>query len=283
MDFVNRCPALLIAALLASAPLFAQEKEPQPKESPPAAKPARTKLPAAYAEIESLIDSIRRTAPDQRRKHLDSLYASCGAFLEAHLDAATPDQVTLVGTTWLQLASRAADTEALARRLKQLSAHPGLPPGLDRLVQLHSARLKLKVGVTAPAWSGVGLRDGKPLHGKALEGKLVLLAFTSSRDRTFSERKLAPLFARFKGKPVFTLIDVVIDVTDAEAVTPGPGTLLSDPGQRCATAFGVASAPFLVLIGEKRKVLAIGPGWRLIAGINRLLNDRLAEQPKKDN
>lgn len=213
---------------------------------------------ADYLEVEGLFRRLGETPAAARGPVLDDLYAACGRFLDRHLAVARPEQLSLVGATWLRLAERAKDEAALEKRLLAFRGIPNLPPDLARLIELHAARLQVKVGAVAPSFeapvvdrpaaerpagqppAGQPPADqppaGQPPAGQTpAEGaapaarltlpvpeKLVLLCFWSSQNpscEAFCTRKLRPLWERHGARPGLLVVGVGVLLRDETPAT----------------------------------------------------------------
>ncbi len=267
--------ALLLLAALAPG-IGAQDAAPQPA--------------ADYARLEQLVRELRETPPDQRAALLDRLYQESGAFLDAHMEQATPAQLALAATTWLQLARRAGDEQALRERLERLEREAArLPATLRRQLRLQRGELAVRPGEVAPVWSALDVRGGGSLLSSELRGKLALLHFWSPRHpaaRGFVERKLAPLVARWQGDPRLAVValaelegepDLRAGLLRAARSHGVTWRLALDPDGGFALDHGASTHPYLCLIDPEGKVLAVGHGWRVIDEIERLLSERLSK------
>lgn len=267
---MNRSPCLALAALTAIA-VVAPAQEPTPAE-------------AAYARLEEKIAEVERAPAATRAKRYEELFTECGAFLDAHLEAATDDQLTRAGGLWLTLAERLRQPEeAVRRRIAALRARRA-PEELQELLLRAEAKLGLKPGGAAPAWSAADLVDGRQVSLEGLRGKRVLMVFWA----TISEHSVRLLQDRVRALHQRHAADglVVIAVGtsvggESAAAEKGlveelrwPWPKVFDARGEIAQAYGVEAVPHVALIDGEGKLVAIGPAQTAMTEVDRAVAER---------
>lgn len=135
--------------------------------------------PEAWQKIEDVLIALETAQGEARDPLVEQLFTRTGAFLDEHLEQATPDQVERATGYWLTLALRnqtpAAEVE---RRIKAVREKlVPLPPMLEQACQIAEARIKVQPGAPAPAWKAQSVHGGEEVTLEGLRGKLVLLDF----------------------------------------------------------------------------------------------------------
>lgn len=268
---MNRSPFLALAAVVTVA-VTASAQEPSPVQE-------------AYARLEAKVDEVERAPAAARAQKYEELFTACGEFLDAHLAAATDDQLTRAGGLWLTLAERLRQPEeAVRRRIEALRAR-GAPEELQELLQRAEAKLGLKPGGAAPAWSATDLVDGRQVSLEALRGKRVLMVFWA----TTSEHSVRLLQERVRGLHQRHAADLVVVAVGAsvggesaaaeEALVQElrwPWPKVFDARGKIARAYGVEAVPHVALIDREGKLEAIGPAQTAMPDVERALGERPA-------
>ncbi|MCO5171092.1 MAG: TlpA family protein disulfide reductase [Planctomycetes bacterium] len=244
---------------------------------------------AAFAALEKELDAARRVPPASRRRAMEDLMATAGAFLDQHRQAATQDQLLKAGGLWFELASATnAPEQALRDRIAQLRALPEVPAPLAGAMRGVEARLDLKPGRPAPAWTAVDIRDGSEVTLESLRGKLVLMDFWATWCGPcigLMDQKLKPLHERTKDDDRFVLVSIGVPwsgetVEKERDFAEKKGfhwKKVFDATGDVPQAYGVQGIPTLVLVDTDGKILSIGVGGAVIGEIERIIAERLAE------
>lgn len=271
---------LALVLSLALTPAVAVAQDAPPAQQSPA--------DAAFAAIEASIAEIQRTPPANRQRLLTELHAQVGRFLDAHLQAASADQLTKAGGLWLMLADRMnVPEEAIRARITQLKGRDPLPEELAGVIRQIEAKLDLKVGATAPSWTAVDVKDGAQVTLEGLRGKLVLMDFWATwcpPCKSLMAQELKPLHDKYGQDPRFMLVGIGLpwngETAEKEkAFSEQQGyhwKKVFDPSGAAGQAYGVEGIPFLVLVDEEGKILVMGSGWAVIEEVKRVLAQRLA-------
>lgn len=272
---------VLALSLLAPAGAFAQD-------TPPPAGQQQSPADAAFARMEANLAAIRSTPPgDLRGRLIQELQAECGAFLDAHLQAATPDQLDKAAQIWFGLADQLQTPEEQVRaRLAQVSGATNIPETLAGVLRQVNAKLNLKVGTIAPNWTAVDVVDGSQVTLEGLRGKLVLMDFWATWCPPcvkLMREKLQPLHAKWGADPRFLLIGLGMPWNNetaekekayAEAQGYHWKKVFDAPGES-GQSYGVDGIPFLCLVDEEGKILIMGSGWSVIDRVDRMITERL--------
>lgn len=250
---------------------------------------AAPSVDAAFAELEKELDAARRMPPNARRKAMEDLMATAGAFLDRHREKASQDQLLKAGGLWFELAGATnAPEQALRDRIAQLRALPALPPPLAGAMRGVEARLDLKAGKPAPNWTAVDIRDGSEVTLESLRGKLVLMDFWATWCGPcigLMDQKLAPLHERTKGDDRFVLVSIGVPwsgetIEKERAFAEKKGfhwKKVFDATGDVPQAYGVQGIPTLVLVDTDGTILSIGVGGRVIGEIEQIIAERLAQ------
>jgi peroxiredoxin len=239
---------------------------------------------SAFERIKVKIVQAQRTAPADRAPIYEELFRLCGAFLETHLRAASAEQIEKAGGFWLMLAERLnAPPQAIQQKLAALRTLPSLPPKLEQVVTRMEAKQALAPGAAAPNVTAADIRDGSQFTLEGLRGKLVLLSFwgvTSDPAKNLAQGKIAPLHQRYAKDPRLVIVGIGVnwpnDTADGQKQFADANhhgwKLVYDVGNAARDAYGVDGIPYLVLVDEEGKILAIG---RAIAEVERVLTEKL--------
>lgn len=271
---MNRSPLLALAAGLTLA-VVAPAQEPSPADE-------------AYSQLEAKILEVQRAPASVRAKKYEELFAECGAFLDAHAQAASEEQLTKAGGLWLMLAERLRQPEqAIRARLEALRARAPSDE-LRRIMQRVEAKLGLKAGSPAPAWAGTDVVDGEAVSLEGLRGKLVLMtfwAFVVAQSVDLLQGRVAALHRRHQGDGLVVVSVGVPSGGDSAAAEKALAEELGwtwrkvfDAPGEVAQAYGVDGVPYVALIDAEGKLLAIGPAQTVMAPIERALAERFGGQ-----
>ncbi|MBX3469540.1 MAG: TlpA family protein disulfide reductase [Planctomycetes bacterium] len=276
---MSRSPLRALApalALLLAWPAAAQESE----------------ADKAYTALELKIVEVQRAPAPSKPKLYEELFKECGAFLDAHLQACTAEQVNRAGGLWLLLAERhRAPEEAVRARIAQLRGLPRVPPELARIMQRIEARLNLKPGAPAPAFSAPSLIEGGPrVSLEELRGKAVLLVFWASHNpasRELLQDRIVALQRRHAQDPRLVIVAVGVslgnDTAEAQRAMAGehrwPWRMVFDADGAIAQAYGVELVPYLALVDPEGRMGMVGPGPQVIDGVEQVLQQRLGPRP----
>lgn len=252
------------------------------------AAPAQDRAPEvaaarAYARLEEKLGAVQAAPPAEREAKYEELFAECGAFLDAHLQAATDEQLTQAAGLWLSLAERLKQPdEAVRRRIDALRARPReLPAELKQLVARAEAKLGLRPGATAPAWAEADLVSGERVTLAGLRGKRVLMVFWATSNehsvRLLQERVRA-LHERH-AKAGLTVVGVGVPIgNDTAAAEKGlveelrwPWRSVFDRRGAIAEAYGVDAVPHVALIDAEGLIVEVGPAETTMPKVERAL------------
>lgn len=268
---MTRSPFLALAAGLALA-LVA-----------PAQDRASPVVDEAYARVEEKIVAAQGAPAAERERRYEELFAECGAFLDAHLAAATDEQLAHVGSLWLSLAERLKQPEdAVRRRIDALRARPGeLPPELARSIARAEAKLGLRPGATAPSWVEADVVRGERVSLADLRGKRVLMVFwatTNEHSVRLLQERVRGLHERH-GRAGLVVVAVGVSVGgDTEAAEKGlveelrwPWRCVFDRRGAIAEAYGVDAVPHVALIDAEGTIVEVGPADTAMPNVERAL------------
>ncbi len=271
---MNRSPLLALAAGVALAVVATAQEQPSPAAE-------------AYAQLEEKIVEVQRAPDAVKAKKYEELFAACGAFLDAHLQAADADQLTQVGGLWLALAERLRQPEqAIRARLAALRARE-VPDELATIMRRVEAKLALKEGGTAPAWSAADVVDGAQVSLAGQRGKVVLMVFwasTSEQSVRLLQERVRPLHERHAPGGLVVVSVGVSEGGDSAAAEKGLAEELRwtwrkvfDARGEIARAYGVEGVPHVALIDGEGKLVAIGPARTAMGPVERALAERLGQ------
>ncbi len=277
---MNRTPclALALAATLAlTAPAAAQQPAPAPA----------TALDEAYARLEEKLAEAQAAPASERGPKYEALLTECGAFLDAHLQAADPDQLTRAAGLWLTLAERLGRPESAIRaRIAALRARE-VEDELAAIIARVEAKLGLKPGAPAPAWTAADIVQGREVTLAGLRGTLVLMTFWSSTDQQsvqLQQERVRALHERH-GRAGLVVVSVGVseggDTAAAEKALAEelrwPWRKVFDADGAIARAYGVEDVPSLALVDPEGKLVVIGRADTAWPQVERAIGERLGK------
>lgn len=271
---MNRSPLLALAAGVALAVVAPAQEQPSPADE-------------AYAQLEQKIVEVQRAPNAVKAKKYEELFADCGAFLDAHLQAADGEQLTKAGGLWLMLAERLRQPEqAIRERIAALRAR-GVPDELTKIMQRVEAKLALKAGAPAPAWSAADVVDGAQVSLADQRGKVVLMVFwasTNEQSVRLMQDRVRLLHERHAPGGLVVVGVGVSAGGDSAAAEKGLAEeqrwawrKVFDARGEIAQAYGVEGIPYVTLIDGEGKIVAIGPAQTVMGPVERALAERFGQ------
>lgn len=246
-----------------------------------------------YARFAQAQEALKR---QPRPEQVDQAQILAGQFLDRHRAKATPDQLTLAASTWIQIALMRNQHTLVRDRIRSLRELPSLPAKLDELCAkttalldrreaLAAGKANAQAGKPAPAWSASDVRDGTQLELAGLKGKVVLLHFWATWCRPCEDlmaEELTPLLRRY-ADTAFSLVgvgqpsngDTPAKQKEFLGRTGHAWRHVFDPTGTIASSYGAEGLPFLCLVDGDGKILVIGPAYGVLAEVKRVLGDRL--------
>jgi len=242
---------------------------------------------AAVLEVGRKLQEARQDRDEAAMEAaMEELYSACDAFLGAHMERASGDQLLQAGLAYLQLGFKAERYDALEARIAELRALDPLPADLERAIAAIEAKMRIRPGEPAPEWTLTDVATGEPLALDDLAGKVVLLDFWAtwcgSCVRLMREH-LLELHEMYGERDDFALVGVGVPWKGDTAAKQHEFAenngfhwrKVFDADGEAAMAYGVdAGLPFLCLIDEGGTILLAGAGTSEIDEIKAALGER---------
>lgn len=242
---------------------------------------------ADFGQIEATLQAVKGMQPSDpaRDAKIDELAQQCGAFLDAHIDAADEKQLSMAFGISIEVATMKQDYARLEAIKTKLEGREGLPKNLQAAIPHIAGILAMRPGQPAPEIEATNIRTDEAFTLSGLQGKVVLVDFWATwcpPCKSLMAKELQPLHETYKDQEGFQLVSVGMpwrgDTPEKEkAFAEEQGyhwTKVFNTSGDAGKAYGIQGIPFLCLVDEEGKIIVSGSGWQVIEQVKTTLAER---------